>query len=148
MDPTLDRWLDAIKVAATTAVIALLMALGGDGSAGATVVVVGALGAWLMSPLSPIGSGTSHEQALTEAAEDDVVVYWRPGCSVCLVLLARLDRSQRAAIRWVNVVREHDAAMFVRSLRGDDMVTPTAITGRGDLIPASTTELAAHTGGD
>ena len=141
MDPTLDRWMDAVRVIGPAAVVAGGLALLGDPVTVGPLVVGGVVGAWVVSPWSLVGPHTPHREALPTAGPDDVVIYWRPGCTVCLVLAARLTAAQRRAATWVNVVRDHDAALFVRDHRGGDMVTPTAVTGGGRLVTADAATL-------
>lgn len=142
MHPTLDRWLDAIKVALVTAAIAVAWLAAGSPRQAIVVAVAGGVAAWALSPQSPIGPHTP-QSALDEVVEDgDVVVYWRPGCTVCLALMARLDASHRAAAVWVNVVRDADAAAVVRCHRDGDMVTPTAVTADGVRIEADAATIA------
>lgn len=154
MDPTLDRWLDAIKVALSTAVVALAFATAtGDPWIVGGAVAGGLVASWVVSPLSVVGRHTAHGDAIAAAGgHDDLVVYWRPGCSVAVSLLTRLTRDQRDAVTWVNVVRDPEAAAFVRSHRGGDMVTPTVVDGTGALVEptadAVRARLAPDAGGD
>ena len=139
MNPTLDRWLDAVKVAVIVVGVSWAW---WSATADPLVVAGAAVGglaiAWALSPLSLVGRHTPHAQALADATADDVVVYWRPGCTVAVALLRSLSREERDAATWVNVVRDPEAAAFVRSHRDGDMVTPTAVDGTGTQVPATT----------
>lgn len=143
MNPTLDRWLDTAKVLVVTAGVVWAWAAATEGSATAVGAAVGGLlAAWVVSPWSRVGRHTPHAQARAAAdGPDDVVVYWRPGCTVAVGLLSSLSRAERDAATWVNVVRDREAAAFVRTLRGGNMVTPTAIDGTGRHLVATVDQL-------
>ena len=82
------------------------------------------------------GRHISHEQAQATAADEDVIVYWRPGCTYC----ARLKLGLRGASRnvsWVNIWQDPEAAAFVASKRDGNETVPTAVTGAGATIPAT-----------
>ena len=61
-------------------------------------------------------------QTLPEAALNEAVVYWRPGCGFCSMLRSGL---QRAGIEYreVNIWDDPEAAAFVRSVaRGNEVL--------------------------
>lgn len=58
----------------------------------------------------------------------EVVVYWRPGCPYCSMLLADLGRTG-LPYRKVNIWDEPDAAAFVRSVADGNETVPTVQVG-------------------
>lgn len=105
-------------------------AIEGDGSRPAIAVglVVVLVGSWWLSPLHR-GRHVPHARAQAESGDDDFVVYWKPGCTYCIRLLATLRRSERDQIRWVNVWQDADAAQFVADHNDGNVLTPTVMTG-------------------
>ncbi|MEE8603190.1 hypothetical protein [Euzebya tangerina] len=85
------------------------------------------------SPLCPV-LHTPLSRAQEEASPDDVIVFWKPGCSVCWTTLASLGSEGRAAVTWVNVWRDREAAEVVRQHQDGDLLTPTALRGDGDVL--------------
>ena len=148
MDPTLDRWLDAIKVGAVALGVGASFGVStGSAAVGGLVVVVGLVAAWVVSPVSRVGAHVPHERAMAAASPSDVVVHWRPGCSVCIALRSAMDRQVRDRVTWVNVVRDPVAAAFVRRHNDGDMVTPTTVTGDGRLVESTPAAIAAALAG-
>lgn len=74
--------------------------------------------------------------------EDEVVVYWRPGCPFCSTLRRRLAKGGLAT-REVNIWDDPDGAARVRAAAGGDETVPTvAVAGRVLVNPPARTVLA------
>jgi glutaredoxin-like protein len=58
----------------------------------------------------------------------EVVVYWRPGCPFCSMLISRLD-SLGLSYAMRNIWDDPDAAAFVRSVAGGNETVPTVTVG-------------------
>lgn len=68
---------------------------------------------------------TPHADALAHA-EDGVTVYWRPGCPYCARLRMAL-RSDRGAVRWVNIWEDDDGRAYVASVNDGNETVPTVV---------------------
>ncbi len=77
---------------------------------------------------------TSHADAQA-AARDGVAIYWRPGCTFCLALRARIGKyADRAA--WVNIHEDPEAAAYVRGVnQGNETVPTVVINGEAHTNP-------------
>ncbi len=76
----------------------------------------------------------SHDAAL--AADSDVVIYHRPGCSFCIRMKAMLGSLGRNAV-WVDIWDDEEAAAFVRSQNDGNETVPTVmINGEPHTNPA------------
>jgi mycoredoxin len=72
---------------------------------------------------------------------DDVVLYWRPGCTYCMMLRLRLLFT-RLPYRKVNIWRDPEAAAFVRSVAGGNETVPTVtVAGRTTMVNPSKRQL-------
>lgn len=70
-------------------------------------------------------ASVSHAQAQGRPG-DGVTIYWRPGCTFCQLLTARVrSYSDRAA--WVNIWQDPEGAAYVRSVNGGNEVVPTVV---------------------
>lgn len=87
------------------------------------VLLVCASGAVWWSPLRR-GRHVSHEVATTRGA---VVIYWKPGCTVCARLKWDLSDTACDAATWVNIWRDDAAAAFVTDSNDGDELTPTVL---------------------
>ena len=101
-----------------------------------------ALVAWWTAP-SRGGPHTSHTAAQAAAGDDDVIVYWRPGCVYCDRLKLGLGGA-RDDVSWVNVLRDPEGADFVRTYHNGNRTVPTVVTGAGELIEASPAAITAQ----
>ena len=119
------RWLWVVILAATAAVVAEAVVT----SDWTGAVGYGALGlalAWWLSPLQGGRSVRHEEVAARPTGEQQVVVYWRPGCVFCARLRGRLGRAGRQAT-WVNIWQDEAAAAYVRSVNDGNETVPTVV---------------------
>lgn len=77
-----------------------------------------------------------------------VVIYWRPGCTYCMLLRFRL-RSTQLPVTWVNIWQDPQAAAFVRSVAdGNETVPTVTVAGKVTMVNPSKAQLldavAAH----
>lgn len=137
------RWVGPIIVLAA-AVFSAVTIYGGRSEI--TAVAMGSVMTWYAWWISPLRRGrhVGHRQARSRAGDDDVIVYWRPGCSYCIRLLWRIDRGVRDDVHWVNIWQDDEAAAFVASLHDGDQVTPTAITGSGRQLSATADAIVSY----
>lgn len=89
------------------------------------------------------GPHVSHAAALAAASDDDVIIYWRPGCIHCDRLRLGLGKA-RHDVSWVDISRDVDAAEFVAANRNGNATVPTAVTGAGEMIVATPTSIKAR----
>jgi mycoredoxin len=94
----MSTWLSAIAISA------IGVFSGVRGVADGDVVGIVAAPALLLvavfnSPLRP-GRHVSLSEARRRPGPDDVIVFWRPGCSVCIIERARLARAERRSVTW------------------------------------------------
>lgn len=141
-----DRWRPALTNAGSAAVLAVVgWTVEGRLSVPVMLAVAFAIGwAWWVSPLRRARPHVSHEHALADATADDLVVYWRPGCSHCMRLWWALDADVRAQVTWVNVMADVEGSRYIRQFHGGDMVTPTAVTGVGLQVPATAESITSR----
>ena len=67
--------------------------------------------------------------------ENEVVLYWRPGCPICRKLRVKLFLS-RLRYRKVNIWKDADAATFVRSVaNGNETVPTVTVAGKAMVNP-------------
>lgn len=133
MDP--DARSGWIGLAAVTVGLILLLgdaATSGDWGLALVAAPVLVLVGIATSPLFPFLHTPEVETA--DLADDDVIVYWKPGCTVCWRLLLSLDRPTRRHTTWVNVWRDPTAATTVRNVQDGDLLTPTGMTGDGRIV--------------
>lgn len=140
----IERWIPALTLLVVGAVLAW-DAIGGAGSRWVAAVGLALLlaGGWWLSPLHR-GRHVPHASAQAESGDDDLIVYWKPGCTYCIRLLATLHRSERDQIRWVNVWQDDDAAQFVADHNDGDVLTPTVMTGTGRRLPMTAEAIRSH----
>ena len=131
----LDRWLPVVAMLAGGVVVALLSFSGGSIVSGVVFVTAFAALGWWSWP-GRRGTHVSHRRAHEAASDDDVIIYWRPGCSYCARLRVGLGRARRQ-VTWVNIWRDDEAAEFVASHREGNETVPTAVTGSGRVVPAT-----------
>lgn len=72
----------------------------------------------------------------------EVVVYWRPGCPFCSMLLSGLNATG-LPYRRVNIWDEPDAAAFVRSVANGNETVPTVQVGPAAAVNPSPAEVLA-----
>lgn len=84
---------------------------------------------------------TDDVQSLPHPAENEPVVYWRPGCGFCSMLRAGLQR-HGISFREVNIWDDPDAAAFVRSVARGNETVPTVTVGSVSLVNPSVDEIA------
>lgn len=146
---SIERWLPALGLIVVCAVLVFeaYAASAMVSVAVAPVVLVLLVGAWWVSPLHR-GRHIDHARAQAQADDDDLIIYWKPGCRYCIELLARLDRAARDQAMWVNVWQDDAAANFVADHNDGNVLTPTVMTGSGRRLPrtvdAARSFLAEH----
>jgi len=70
------------------------------------------------------------------ADDDSVVIYWRPGCTFCMLLRLRLLRTPLKR-RMVNIWEDPEAAAFVRSVAdGNETVPTVTVAGHAMVNPS------------
>ena len=76
------------------------------------------------------------------ATNNEVVIYWRPGCGFCRRLEAAIgDQAEKAT--WHNIWEDEEAAAFVRSVNDGNEVVPTVVingTAHTNPVPATVVE--------
>lgn len=100
--------------------------------------------AWWVSPLRRAEPHVPHAHAMADASAQDLIVYWRPGCSHCMRLFRALDADVRAQVTWVNVMADPEGARYIRQFHDGDMVTPTAVTGAGRQVSPTPESVTAR----
>lgn len=140
----IERWIPAVALLVVGALFAK-DAVEDAGFRPALVVGLAVLlaGGWWVSPMRR-GRHVRHARARAESGDEDLIVYWKPGCSYCIRLLATLDRSEKEQIRWVNVWRDADAAQFVADHNDGNVLTPTVMTGTGRRLSMTAEAVRAH----
>lgn len=98
----------------------------GSIAAAAAYAVVGLALTWWLSPWQGAGRARHADVMARPPAERPVVIYWRPGCTFCARLRARLGRAGRRAA-WVNIWQDQEAAAYVRSVNGGNETVPTVV---------------------
>ncbi|MEU8762378.1 glutaredoxin domain-containing protein [Streptomyces sp. NPDC048659] len=77
----------------------------------------------------------AREARQRSAADGRPVVYWRPGCTYCVRLRARLGRDARR-MHWVNIWRDPEGAAEVRAANdGNETVPTVVVAGRAHTNP-------------
>jgi glutaredoxin-like protein len=74
------------------------------------------------------------------AKDDDVVIYWRPGCTFCMLLRLRLRRTPLKR-KMVNIWEDPEAAAFVRSVANGNETVPTVTVAGHAMVNPSKAEL-------
>lgn len=69
-------------------------------------------------------------------AENEIVVYSRPGCPFCFALRAGL-RHASVPFREINIWEDADAAAFVRSVANGNETVPTVTIGDTSMVNPS-----------
>ncbi|HET6636634.1 MAG TPA: glutaredoxin domain-containing protein [Streptomyces sp.] len=70
------------------------------------------------------------------AGDDGVVIYWRPGCTFCMMLRLRLLRTPLKR-KMVNIWQDPEAAAFVRSVAdGNETVPTVTVAGHAMVNPS------------
>jgi len=82
---------------------------------------------------------------LTDADREGVVLYWRPGCTYCMRLRARL-RFTRLQYVEVNIWKVTEAAAFVRSVANGNETVPTVTVAGRPLVNPSKRQLLEAVG--
>lgn len=144
MPERIERWVTPLSLV-TIGVVLASEAYASLGLHPVTVAVLVALlaAAWWTSPLHQ-GRHLDHTRARAQADDDDLIIYWKPGCRHCIALLARLDRSERDRVTWVNVWRDDEAAAFVADHNDGNVLTPTVMTGAGQRVPRTVDDIRTH----
>jgi mycoredoxin len=138
----LDRWLPLLVALVAGLAVAVASFLDGQEAWAVVIVLAFAALAWWSWP-NRTGTHLSHAQAQATAGDGDVIVYWRPGCHYCSRLRFGLGR-QRSDVTWVNIWRDGEAASFVAARRDGTETVPTAVTGAGELLPATPQAIKAQ----
>jgi glutaredoxin-like protein len=73
---------------------------------------------------------------------EQVTVYWRPGCGFCSMLRAGLQR-EGIETHEVNIWEDPEAAAFVRSVARGNETVPTVTVGSVSLVNPTAGEVAA-----
>lgn len=81
-------------------------------------------------------------RGLHTPVENEIVVYWRPGCGFCSMLLRGLDRAE-VTYRMVNIWDDPEAAAFVRSVARGNETVPTVAVGEIAMVNPSVAEVLA-----
>jgi mycoredoxin len=74
--------------------------------------------------------------------QDGVVVYWHPMCTFCIKLLTQLLFTD-LPFRKVSIVRNPEAAAFVRSVAGGNETVPTVTVAGHAMVNPSRKQLLA-----
>lgn len=75
-------------------------------------------------------------------AGNEIILYWRPGCSYCMRLRSGLRRAN-LAVHEVNIWDDPDAASVVRSIADGNETVPTVSVGDQHLVNPSPHEVMA-----
>lgn len=74
-----------------------------------------------------LGTPDSVSHAVAqEHGQTGVAVYWRPGCSFCMVLATRVRKFADRAV-WVNMWQDPEASAWVKSVNSGNEVAPTVL---------------------
>ncbi|MFF7847390.1 glutaredoxin domain-containing protein [Streptomyces sp. NPDC007910] len=94
-------------------------------------VLLAAVNSPLVFPRS-IGAGEARRLGATDGRP---IVFWRPGCTYCLRLRARLGRDARR-LHWVDIWHDSAGAAEVRAANDGDETVPTVfVAGRPHVNP-------------
>lgn len=120
-------------LAASGAVVAAILFVGGSPGLGVVEFVIFGVLAYLVSPLVfPRSVDAAHANRLG-VDEGRPIVYWRPGCPYCLRLRVRLGRDAGRA-SWVNIWRDPAGAAAVRAIAGGDETVPSVVLGAQSFV--------------
>ena len=141
----IERWIPALTLLTVGGILAQAAVEDSGLNPGliALLAILPIVAAWWVSPLRR-GPHIDHAQAQAQARDDDLVVYWKPGCSYCIRLLRGLNRLERSRVLWVNVWKDNDAARFVADRNDGNILTPTVLTGAGRRLPMSVEAVKSH----
>ncbi len=109
------------------------------------LVLTGVPACWLAWLARPSGGGDTHATAQASAGEDDLIVYWRPGCIYCDRLRVALGR-HRADVIWVDIHSDAEASEYVAGFHDGNRVVPTVVTGAGLMIDPVPAAIREHLG--
>lgn len=142
----MDRWKPAVVNLSIGVVLSAVgyLLLDYDLVSVAVMLTIMALVAWWVSPLRGAGPHIDHALAHRDGDDEDVIVYWRPGCRYCSRLRRRLDPTVRDQVAWVNIMSDPQGAAYIRRFHDGDMVTPTAVTGTGRQVAATVEAITSH----
>ncbi|MDT0394900.1 MULTISPECIES: glutaredoxin domain-containing protein [Streptomyces] len=121
-------WILPMLMVLCGSAVAAGLLLAGRAGAGAALLLVMLLFAGMNSPLVFPRSVGAREARRRSAADGRPVVYWRPGCTYCLRLRARLGRDARR-LHWVDIWRDPEGAAEVRAANDGDETVPTVVVG-------------------
>lgn len=79
----------------------------------------------IQSKLLGTPDSVPHAEA-QQHGQDGVAVYWRPGCTFCMILAARLRTVADRAV-WVNVWQDPEASDWVKMVNLGNEVVPTVL---------------------
>ncbi|MGW3558399.1 glutaredoxin domain-containing protein [Streptomyces sp. NPDC000963] len=103
--------------------------------AGVATLLLFVLLAGVHSPLVFPRSIGAEEARRRSALDGRPVVFWRPGCTYCLRLRARLGRDAHR-LHWVDIWRDLAGAAAVRAVNDGDETVPTVfVAGRPHVNP-------------
>lgn len=103
--------------------------------AGVATLLLFVLLAGVHSPLVFPRSIGAEEARRLSALDGRPVVFWRPGCTYCLRLRARLGRDAHR-LHWVDIWRDPAGAAAVRAVNDGDETVPTVfVAGRPHVNP-------------
>ncbi|NND04724.1 MAG: NrdH-redoxin [Acidimicrobiia bacterium] len=72
----------------------------------------------------------------------DITVYWRPGCGFCARLFRDIESAGLAHDR-VNIWDDRDGASFVRSVANGNETVPTVLVGKHAMVNPSLQQIQA-----
>lgn len=78
--------------------------------------------------------------------QQNVTVYWRPGCGFCARLFSGLDKTD-LVFDTVNIWDDPDGAAWVRSVANGNETVPTVRVGDTGLVNPSVDQVLAAAGG-
>ncbi len=145
MNTDYRRWMGVSAILAGCIAVAINYAQGDTAFATLLLLALAVLLVLLLWWTQPSRGGphVGHAAAQAAAGDGDVIVYWTPGCVFCDRLKVGLGKD-RNTVSWVNILRDPEAAEFVAGLHHGDETVPTAITGGGEVIKATPTEIRTH----
>ncbi|MFD4377304.1 glutaredoxin domain-containing protein [Streptomyces sp. NPDC058486] len=128
-------WLLPTLLALTGVLAAGSRVASGSPVGGLALLVPFLLLAAVNSPLVFPKSVGAAEALRRSEADGRPVVYWRPGCTFCMRLRARLGARGRRAY-WVNIWRDPEGAAAVRAVNDGNETVPTVLlAGRHHTNP-------------
>jgi glutaredoxin len=78
---------------------------------------------------------------VSDPTDNEVTVYWRPGCLFCAALFNSMGAAGIAHKR-VNIWEDPDAAAFVRSVARGNETVPTVTVGSRAFVNPTVQQLA------